>query len=140
MATSKHRKNHKEKLQTFKQKSKTMSTEKQIPQMPEIQSIPTWAGDSKIEVTGKEWEAIQNGLTSIQYAQQAAQAVMSRAIVEGVIKMDFEKLNPQTMQYEPMTDEEKAPHLENFNTAIEKIKAAAKEAKESSIIVPPTAE
>jgi len=141
MATSKHRKNHKEKVNNYKnQKSKTMSTERQVPQMPEVQSIPTWAGDAKIEVTGAEWEAIQNGLTSIQYAQQAAQAVMSRAIVEGVIKMDFEKLNPQTLQYETMTDEEKAPHLENFNAAIEKVKAAAKEIKEPSIIVPSTAE
>lgn len=144
MATSRNRKNHKSKLESFKQKSKTM--QKQVPNMPEVQSIPTWSADAKIEVTGAEWEAIQNGLTQIQLAQQAAQAVMTRALVDGVIKMDFEKLNPQTLQYEPMSDEEKASHVENFNKAIENVKKAAsgqvptEEEPQSNIIVPPTAE
>lgn len=144
MATSRNRKNHKSKLESFKQKSKTM--QKQVPNMPEVQSIPTWSADAKIEVTGAEWEAIQNGLTQIQLAQQAAQAVMTRALVDGVIKMDFEKLNPQTLQYEPMSDEEKASYVENFNKAIENVKKAAsgqvptEEEPQSNIIVPPTAE
>jgi hypothetical protein len=51
-------------------------------------------------------------------AQQAAQAVMTRHLVNGTIKLDFEKLDPQTLTYGPMTDEEKAPYLENFNKAI----------------------
>lgn len=148
MATSRNRKDHKEKSKQFKQKTKAMKN--QVPNMPEVQSIPTWSADAKIEVTGSEWEALQNGLTQIQLAQQAAQAVMTRAIINGVIKMDFEKLNPQTLQYEPMSDEEKATHVENFNKAIENVKKAAagevpeptvvEEEPKSNIIVPPTAE
>ena len=93
-----------------------------MPPMPEVRSIPTWAPDAVISVTGTEWEAIQNGLTNIQYAQQAAQSVMSRAIVAGTIKMEFEKLNAKTLEYETMTDEEKAPHVEQLNKAIEAIR------------------
>lgn len=137
MPKSRTNKERKQKLENFKQKSKTMSTERTVPQMPEVQSIPTWSGDAKIEVTGAEWEAIQNGLSSVQLAQQAAQAVMARAMVEGVIKMDFAKLNPQTMEYEPMTDEEKAPYVENFNEAVKKVKDAANQPKESTIITTP---
>lgn len=124
MPNSKHRKKHKEQNLKFKQKTKEMSTKNQMPQMPEVQSIPTWAPNAEIKVTGAEWEAIQNGLTTIQLAQQAAQAVMSRALVEGTIKMDFEKLDPQTLTYVPMTDEEKAPHAENFQKAIDNVKKA----------------
>ncbi len=72
-----------------------------IPQMPEVRNVPVWASDAEIVLTGFEWEAIQNALVQVQIAQQAAQSVMSRNIISGVVKMDFEKLNPQTLQYEP---------------------------------------
>lgn len=123
MPESKKNKNRKQQLVKFKQKTKKMNQkDTQIPQLPPVQSVPNWAPDAEIVVTGIEWETIQNGLIAVQGAQQAAQAVMSRNIINGVIKMDFEKLNPQTLTYEPMTDEEKAPYLENFAKAVEKVK------------------
>lgn len=98
----------------------------QIPPMPELRVVPRWAPDAKISITGIEWEAIQNGLANIQIALQASQAVMTRNIVEGTILVDIEKLNPQNLQYEQMTDEEKAPHLEQLRKQIEAAHAAQK--------------
>lgn len=115
-----------------------MSNQPQIPQMPPVRNIPVWSPQAKIELTGYEWEAIQNGLVQVQVMQQVAQGVMSRHIVNGTIKMDFEKLNAQTLQYEPMTDEEKAPHQEEFAKLIETVKAGLNEQAqaETSIVTP----
>lgn len=139
MPESKHRKKHKQQLSKFKTKQQKMS-QQLPPQMPEVRNVPVWASDAKIEISGFEWEAIQNGLVQVQIMQQAAQAVMTRNIVNGTIKMDFEKLNPKTLQYEPMTDEEKAPHQAQFAKIIETIKAGPqpqpqKEAEEPSVIL-----
>ena len=126
MSKSKHRKKHLTQLLKFKTKQKQMSEQKQsngIPQMPEVRNVPVWASDAEIVLTGFEWEAIQNALVQVQIAQQAAQSVMSRNIISGVVKMDFEKLNPQTLQYEPMADADKKQHQEAFAKMIEGIKA-----------------
>lgn len=93
-----------------------------IPQMPEVRAVPTWSPDANISVTGMEWEAIHNGLVHMQVIMQAVQAVMSRNIMDNTIELDYEKLNSKTLQYEKMTDEEKAPYIENFNKAKEAIK------------------
>lgn len=125
MPISKNRKNHKQKLNNFKQKTKiNMSNQQLPPQMPPVRNIPTWPSDAKIELTGFEWEALQNALVQMQVAQQVGQAVMSRNIINGVISMDFEKLNPQTLQYEPMTEEEKAPHREELAKLIDGLKTS----------------
>lgn len=123
MPKSKNRPEQKAKAANFKTKNKKQMTEmNNAQQLPPVRSIPVWGPDSKIEISGYEWEAIQNGLGAVQIAQQAGQAVMSRNMLTGVITMDFEKLNPQTLEYGPMTDEEKAPYLENFQKAIQKVK------------------
>lgn len=92
-----------------------------IPPMPEVRAVPIWAPDASISVTGAEWEAIQNMLANLQVSAQAIQAVMSRNIIEGTIKLDYQKLNSKTLTYEEMTDEEKAPYEENTRNAIEKL-------------------
>lgn len=127
MPISKNRKNHKEKVNNFKQKTKINMNQQMPPQMPPVRNIPTWPSDAKIELTGFEWEALQNGLVQMQVMQQVAQAVMSRNIINGIITMDFEKLNPKTLQYEPMTEEEKAPHKEEFAKLVEGFKATQEE-------------
>lgn len=134
MPVSKNRKEHK----TFKKqvnniKNKTKKMNQQIPQMPPVRQIPVWNPTDKIEITGYEWEAIYNGLVQLQGLQQAAQSVMSRNILNGVIQMDFEKLNAKTLQYEPMTDEEKAPYLKQFKQTVEAVKNPPKE--EPSVII-----
>lgn len=125
MPTAKHRKEHKQKLVNFKQKQKEQMQEKQVPQMPPYRNIPTWDKNAKIEILGYEWEVIYNTVAQMQLLGQATNAVMSRNIVNGTINMDFEKLDPQTLEYGPMTDEEKQPLLEEFQNTIQAIKDRA---------------
>lgn len=126
-----HRKNHYKKLQNFKQKQKQMSKEQteQIPQMPEIRNIPTWDKDANIELKGYEWEVIYNSIASLQVLQQVAQGVMSRNVLNGTVDMDFQKLDPQTLQYVNMTDEEKASYKAEFASMIENVKKQQAEAE-----------
>jgi hypothetical protein len=118
-----HRKDHKQKLQTFKQKQKQMSKEQTPPQMPEIRNVPTWDKEADIELKGYEWEVLYNSIANLQILQQVAQGVMSRNVLNGTINMDFQKLDPTNLSYVDMTDEEKAPYKKDFATMIEKMKS-----------------
>lgn len=133
MPKSKNRKEHKTKLQKFKTKQKNMS--EPTMQIPEVRNVPVWANDAKIEMTGYEFEALYNGLQQIQMAQQSVNGIMSRNILNGTIKMEFEKFDKTAQNYVPMTEEEKAPFKEDFAKAVE----AAKNPKnvEPSIIEQP---
>lgn len=127
MAKSKVDKSRQEKVKQFKNKQKKMSEQAtnqnpNIPQLPPVRSFPTWGPDAEIKVNGRIWEVINNGLSAIQEAQQAAQSVLTENILNGTMKMDFEKLNPETLEYVPMTDEEKEPHMKEFEKAVEMIK------------------
>lgn len=124
MPQSRKNKDRKQKLNKYKTNHK-MSSNNLANGMPPVRNVPTWKHTDNIVVTGYEWEAIQNSLAHLQLAQQAAQSVMSRNIVNGTIQMDFEKLNPQTLQYEPMTDAEKQPHREDFAKMLEAFKNPA---------------
>lgn len=140
MPTSKNRKTHKQKLNNFKNKTRQKMNEQQNAmnqQLPPVRSIPTWDNNAEIKITGYEWEALQNGITQMQGTMQAAQAIMSRHIINGTIGMEFEKLDPKTLQYGEMTAEEKAPYIEDFKRAIEAIKnppAPEPATKTSSIV------
>lgn len=132
MAKSKNRPEQKQKLK--KRKEKIMSEQNkaaQAAQMPAVRNVPVWDPNALIEITGIEFEAIQNGLTQIQLAQQATQSVMSRNILNGTITMEFEKLNPQTLRYEAMTAEEQAPHVEQFNKQVAAFKEATAKAQQA---------
>lgn len=122
MPKSKNRKDHKQKLQKFKSNRRIMNENAQ--QLPPVRSLPVWDPNVNIQIKGFEWEAIQNGLASLNFAMQASQSVMSRNILSGDITMDFEKLDPATGQYLPMTADEKAPHLKQFAEQIEAFKTA----------------
>lgn len=116
-------------LETYKNKHKKMINNQNAElakSMPAVRNVPVWHQDSKIEMAGFEFEAIQNSLAQLQLAQQAAQSIMSRNIVNGVIAMDFEKLNVETLEYEPMTAEEKAPHVADFNKMLESFRNPVK--------------
>lgn len=131
MPKSKNRKQHTQKVNQFKNKIKTMNQEQKF-EIPEVRSIPIWDNEATIGMKGFEWEVIFNSLMQLQTAQQAANAIMSRNIVEGVIKLDFEKFDKTTQNYVPMTDEEKVPYVEDFNKRIE----AAKRPQSNGIIEP----
>lgn len=137
MPKSRKNKDRKENLLNYKTKRKQMNQEL-AQKLPPVRSIPTWPQDAKIEVTGFEWEAIQNAIVQMQVAQQAAQSIMSRNILNGQITMDFEKLNPQTLEYEPMNVEEKQKHVNEYNEMLANFKASLN--KRAETIEPVVAE
>lgn len=128
MAKSKVDKSRKEKVVNFKNKQKQMSEQTNtnqnpnVPQLPPVRSFPVWAPDAEIKVNGRVWEAINNGLSAIQTAQQASQAILTENLLNGTMQMEFEKLDPNTLQYVEMTEEEKKPHRDEFNKAVEMIR------------------
>lgn len=138
MAQSRKNKKRKHQLTNFKQKHKQQMSNQQQPQqsMPLVRNIPIWDAEARISVTGYEWEAIQNALGQLNIAQQAAQSVVSRNLVEGTIKMKFEKLNPLTVQYEDMTAEEQAPYVANFEKMIADFKAKQAEQEKQKTASP----
>lgn len=124
MAQSRTNKNRKDKLNKYKN-SKKMSEQQNAnlaTHLPPFRTVPFWDPQVDINVKGFEWEAIQNSLTNIQMGQQAAQSVMSRNILNGTIQLDIEKLNPESLQYEEMTDEEKAPYLEDLKKQMDAVR------------------
>lgn len=137
------RKDHKQKLENFKQKQKhikNMSEQAQTggPQLPEVRNFPIWDKNAKIEMFGYEWEIIFNSIANLQVLQQATNSVMSRNIVNGTINMDFEKLNPGTLEYSAMTDEEKVPYKKEFNEMLDKMRGAAQDMPKPVGVIPET--
>lgn len=142
MAISKNRPKHKEHKKTvnnLKTKTKQKMNENQTTAattanqaMPPVRSVPVWSPEADILVKGFEWEAIQNGLANLSYAMNAGQSIMSRNILSGVITMDFQKLDATGTDYEAMTAEEKAPHIEQFQGQINAFKEAQAAAARAS--------
>lgn len=124
MSKSKNNETHKQRLNNFKKttKEKQMSEQNKPFEIPEVRNVPVWANDAIIEMKGFEFEALFNGLMQIQTAQQAVNGIMSRNVLNGTVKMDFEKFDKAKQEYVPMSDEEKAPYVKNFEDAV----AAAK--------------
>lgn len=124
----KSRKNpkRKEKLSNYKQKNKKvkqMSTQQPQSQgfgLPEIRQSPVWNSNDMLEISGEEWNTIFNYIESGNQALYAANAVMSRNIVNGKVKLKFDKLNKDKNGYDEMTPEEEAPYQAEVQAAIEK--------------------
>lgn len=110
------------------------------PQFPPVRSYPVWDANSLITLTGREFEIVYNAVNQIVGAYQALQGILSRNILDGVISMDFEKDADGGGNYVPMSDEEKAPHLQEFAKAIESVKnaRAAASAPKPTIVDPNT--
>lgn len=142
MPKSKNRKQHKQKLNQFKTKTQKMSetNQQQGPMMPPVRSIPVWDNNAKIELTGTEFQVIENSLARLQEMIQVVQSVMSRNIISGEIKLDFQKLNPQTLQYGEMSAEEKAVHEKAFQEQVAAFKEAQAKAEAERATQKPVAE
>ena len=123
MPVSKHRKNHKKQVEKFKQKQKSMTTE-QTPQLPEVRNFPVWKSSETLELNGMEFEAIFNFVNGAAKAYEACQSIMNKGLLNGTIKMAFEKLVTIDGEpsYERMTDEESAPLVKEFEDMITNIK------------------
>lgn len=132
---TKHRKNHKTKVNNYKNKIKQMTENSNVPQMPPVRNIPVWDKNATIKIKGFEWEVIFNTIQSLQVLQQAASSVMSRNIIEGVIEMDFEKLDPTTLKYVEMTQEEKDPYVKEFHDYITNAKEQMAKVKQQALVV-----
>ena len=119
---SKSRKNpgRKENLQKYKNKHKKQESMNQSQfELPEVRQSPVWKSDELLEVSGQEWETLFNFVENSSAAFMAANAVMSRNIINGKIKLKFEKLNKETLQYSDMSAEEEAPYQTEFQKAVQ---------------------
>jgi hypothetical protein len=131
MPKSKNRTEHKQKLNQFKQNQKMEQNKMEI---PAVRNIPIWGNDTEIVMKGFEWEAIFNGLMGIQTAQQAANSVMTRNVLNGTINMDFEKFDKEKGAYVPMTPAEKEPYIADFEKAKQAAKGIGTEKVASAIL------
>lgn len=138
---SKSRKNpgREDKLKEYKNKNKKNKKMSDLQSnqpmgMPEVRQSPIWKSDEMLEISGAEWESIFNFIENSSAAFMAANAVMSRNIVNGKIKLKFDKLNKETFTYEDMTPEEEAPYQAEFQKAIEAAIAMQKK-QENKLIV-----
>lgn len=113
--------------------SKQQNQNGQVPQMPEVRNVPTWDKEADIVLKGYEWEVIFNGIANLQVLAQAASSVMSRNIVNGVINMDFQKLDPASLQYTDMTPEEKEPYVNDFNKILDQMRNPKQPVEQSAI-------
>lgn len=143
MPTSRNNKTHKERINNRKQKIeqiKQSMSQQQAQQLPEVRNIPTWDPNANIIVKGYEWEAIFNALTTLQTAAQAASSVMSQNLLSGVIKMDFQKLDPATLQYVEMEQAEKEQYNKNFEEAVKKVKEQQEKEQQAATKTEPETE
>jgi hypothetical protein len=138
MPKSKVDKTRKNKLEQFKQNQKRMKeqakqNQEMNQQIPEVREQPYWSSNDDLIVKGAEFESLYNGINNMMQFMQpvfgAAQSIMQRNIINGTIKVRFEKLQMEKAPdgseyptYVPMSDEEQAPHIDNFNKLVESVK------------------
>lgn len=135
----------KRRVEQFKIKNRRMSnqnkqavnaTANQQPQMPQVIEIPYWNATDDISLTGKEFEMAYNSIHQLQQLSQGlfgvANSIMQRNIFDGTIKVKFQKLTEVDGQpeYVDMTDEEQAPHQEEFANLVASLKANKETAKQ----------
>lgn len=166
MPKSKTDKKRKDKVKSFK---KSMSNNKeevgQVPTgeeqqgLPEVQEVPTWDPRANLDIMGKEFEMIYNGINELSnlFSQGmvaiygAAQSIMQNNVASGKIDVKFHKLVEVEgkQDYVPMNEEESKPYekeLEEFKTKLlaakTKIEAEAavisqeRSAEDAGIVLP----
>jgi hypothetical protein len=143
MAKSRNRKDHKEKVEKFKdsqnQKLRQMA-EIQQPQIPEVREVPIWSSNQTIEMNGLEFQAIFNYINNVQGAYGAIQSIMNKNIINGNVKLSFEKLNEDKTDYVPMTDDEQKPHIEQFEKMLDAMRNQAQRIAEDAVQLPPVSD
>lgn len=138
MAKAKTNPSRKGKLDNFKQSQKLKNnnmSEVVKPQFPEVRQIPVWRTDETITMNGTEFQAIYEAMSSMQQAAGVLQGIVTRSIIEEKIKLDFEKFDPESNTYVPMTDEEKAPHAEQVQVILNQIREKNTAPKEEAKVV-----
>lgn len=125
------RKNKGRKVQQDQFKESKQTQKNSLLQDPNIRQFPLWNSDTKIEMFGREWEEIFNFINGVQGAYAACSSVMNRGVLDGTIKMRFEKLNANG-QFVPMTPQEEKPYQEEFSQLIKQAKSIADQAIKQS--------
>src|SRR6188768_2906446 len=116
MAKSRKNPNRKKQLNNYKTKKTQMSSTSANQPKPEIRQTPCWKQGDIIEMTGQEWEEIYNFINGATGAFMATNQVMSRNIVNGNVKLRFEKLNDKG-EFVALTPEEEKPYQDDLNNA-----------------------
>lgn len=134
MPKSKVDKSRKQKVQDYKQVkqiekqiAKSMSIEKQAPQqqtegLPAVRHVPFWSSKEQLEVLGIEFEAMNNFIVQAQNAIYATNSVMNRNILNGKVKVRFEKLDESGQNYVPMTADEEVPYQKDFQDMVNAVR------------------
>ena len=110
-------------------------SEQTNPQLPEVRQIPTWSANETIEMSGTEFQAIYEAMSSMQQAAGVLQGIVTRSIIEEKIKLDFEKFDAVSNTYVAMSDEEKAPHAEQVQVILNQIREKNTAPKEEAKVV-----
>lgn len=120
--------NHKN---TIKQNRRKMEKQNQT-QLPPVTQVPVWKSTDVIEVTGQEWQIISDYLSQAERATMAFHAVMNRNVLNGVIKLQFQKLNDEKTQYVAMSEDEQKPYQDEFQTMLKQAKEIAQKTVEQA--------
>lgn len=105
-------------------------------QDPNVRQAPVWGGNDLIEVYGAEWEALFNFVNSANLAYASAHSVMNRNLLNGKIKMRFEKVLPDGSTV-PMTKDEEKPYQKEFNKLLAQAKEIANKAVKGQVTEAP---
>lgn len=99
---------------------------------PQVVNAPSWDSNAKIEMNGREFEAIYNFIANAQEASLAIHSVMQKNLVNGTIRMNFRKLNDTGTDYVEMTPEEQRPYKEEFDQLLKEASNLAQKAVNGS--------
>lgn len=121
MSQSRTDKSRKHKLETFKKskKKKNMNSQQTQQPQPEVRQRPEWNAGDILEISGAELKTMMDFIEQSTAAFYAINGVMSRNIVNGKIKLKFDKFDKQANDYVEMTAEEEAPYQEEVQQAIQ---------------------
>lgn len=122
MAKSKTNPKRKQKQLNYKNSHKRKTMENNQQQLPEVRNVPVWKSTDKFEMNGLEFQEIFNFLNNINGAYMATQSIMNKNIMNGTVKMQFEKINPETGQYEPLSGDDAKPYEDDFNAMVETVR------------------
>lgn len=123
--------------------------------LAEMREVPKWDPRANLDLMGKEFEILYNGINELGLLLNqamsvligAAQSIMQNNVANRKVTVDFEKLVEENGEatYVPMTEEEMAPHkkqLEDFITKLNEMKETVKaeiqekKAEEAGIVIP----
>ena len=91
-----------------------------------IRQIPVWKSTETLEVNGLEWQAIARHFETINEAFMAFHSVINRNMLNGKIKIEFQKINEEG-GYEPMSEEEQKPYQEEIEKMIQQANTIAQQ-------------